>query len=134
MSTNVAKFLAVATVVVAMLSASDTRAGELKTGIVIRGIGATKTCSAATVVPDGDRTNGRVSGLSVNCTDATTAKNDYYRYTRGLPQTKYCVGRITQIVRNKGTVTTAPTKENRLHCLIDKIKVNALVGEMTPKP
>ncbi len=40
MNTNAIKFLALAAVVGAMLSAGDARAVELDTGIAIRGIGA----------------------------------------------------------------------------------------------
>ena len=132
MSTNVAKFFAVATVVGAMLSASDTRADkQLNTGIVIRGMPPNSTCSGANVVPVDDRVNDRVSGLSVNCTDQTTAKSNYTDYTRGLPNNNFCVGRITQIVRKNGKVLTNPTSTNRLHCLVSGITVNHLASEMT---
>ena len=135
MSTNVPKFLAVATVVVAMMSASDTRAGALKKGIVIRGIAPTLTCSVANVVPEHNRNEeGQVSNLSVNCTDKTDNIGNYATYARSLPNTKFCVAQITQIVRNNGMVNTDPIQGNKLHCLIDKIMAKKLVSLMTEMP
>ena len=134
MNTNAIKFLAFVAVVGAMLSAGDARAGELDTGIVIRGIGAHKTCSAATVVPTGDQIDGRVHNLSVNCTAATSDINKYAAYTAGLPYTKFCVARIFKIVQKSGSVKTDPITGNPYHCLVNNIKVKDLVGVMTPKP
>ncbi len=92
---------ALAAVVGAMLSASDTRAGELDTGLVIRGIGGNRTCSAATLVPQDNLSQGRAHNLSVNCTDATTNKDNYAAYTAGLPHNRFCVGRIARITPSK---------------------------------
>ena len=135
MSTYIPKFLAVATVVVAMLSASDTRGDPLSTGIVIRGIAPTLTCGGKTVVPDANRNREmQVVDLSVNCTDATTNINNFALYTGGLPNLRFCVAKITQIVRNNGRVDTAPTETNPLHCVINKITVKKLVSKMTRRP
>lgn len=125
---------ALAAVVGAMLSASDTRADELTTGIAIRGIGANMTCSAATVVPHGDQIDGLAHNLSVNCTDATSNKNNYAAYTAPLPHARFCVARIAKIVWMRGSVKTDPLRGQPYHCLVNNITPKALVGEMTQKP
>lgn len=126
--------LATAALLGVLLVAGKAGAGELDTGIVIRGIGATKTCSAKTVVPDDDQIDGRAHNLSVNCTDATSRIDDYAAYTGGLPHTKFCVAQIAKIVRKQGAVKTDPRPGNDDHCLVNNIKAKDLVKLMTPKP
>ncbi len=109
-------------------------AGELATGIAIRGIGTTKTCSADTVVPVADRVDGRADNLSVNCTNATEKIDNYALYVAGMVHTKFCVARITKIKQKAGKVRTDPVVGNANHCLLNNIKAKDLVGLMTPKP
>jgi hypothetical protein len=134
MNANALKFLALATVFGAMLTTSEARADGLDTGIAIRGIGPTMTCSAETVVPNGDQIDGRAHNLRVNCTAATGNIDNYAAYTGGLPYAKFCVARIAKIVQKSGSVKTDPITGNPNHCLVNNIKVKDLVGLMTPKP
>ncbi len=59
-----------------MLSASPIAggawAGEYDKGIVIRGIGYNATCSAGTVVPEGDRIDGRAENPVLPCDAAVS--------------------------------------------------------------
>ncbi len=126
--------LAFVTTLGAMLTVTAASAGELSSGIVIRGIGADKTCSANTVVPILDQIDGRVNNLSINCTDATSKINDYANYTAGLSYVKFCVAEIVKIKKNAGSVKTDPFPGNQYNCLMSTIKVEVLVGLMTPKP
>ncbi len=126
--------LAFATAVGAMLTVTAAGADELSSGIVIRGIGATRTCSAKTVVPTEDQVDGRVQNLSVNCTNATDRINDYGQYTAGLPHTKFCVARILKIKQKSGSVKTDHYEGHPYHCLMNNIRVKELVSLMTPKP
>ncbi len=134
MSRFALKSLAFATAFGAMLTVTAASADELSSGIVIRGIGATKTCSAETVVPTEDQVDGRVQNLSVNCTNATDRINDYGQYTAGLPQTRFCVARILKIKQKSGSVKTDHYAGHPYHCLMNNIKVKELVSLMTPKP
>lgn len=133
MKTTTIKTVACAAVVCAMLSAGGAWAHDLKTGIVIRGIGATKTCSADTVVPIGDQIDGRAHNLSVNCTAVTGDIDRFGAYIQGLPYAKFCVARILKVVQKSGSVKTDPIVGNPYHCLVNNIKVKDLVGVMTPK-
>ena len=126
--------LAFATAFGAMLTVTAASADELSSGIVIRGIGATRTCSATTVVPTEDQVDGRVHNLSVNCTDATGNINNYNQYTAGLPHTKFCVARILKIKKKGGSVKSDHYEGHPYHCLMNNIKVKELVSLMTPKP
>ena len=126
--------LAFATAFGAMLTVTAASADELTSGIVIRGIGATRTCNAQTVVPDNDQQLGRVQGLSVNCTGATEDRDDYHQYTAGMPHQRFCVARISKIKQKGGLVRTAGYNGRELHCLIDTIKVKDLVNRMMQKP
>ena len=47
-------------------------AGDLDKGIIIRGIGNTKTCRADTVVPDGNRIDGRAENPVLACEAAVS--------------------------------------------------------------
>ena len=134
MNTNAIKLIVCVAVVGAVLSGGNAWAHDLDTGIVIRGIGATKTCSAQNVVPTGDQIDGRVHNLSVNCTAVTGDINRYATYTAGLPHTKFCVARILKVVQKSGSVKTDPIVGNPYHCLVNNIRVKDLVGVMTPKP
>jgi hypothetical protein len=138
MNTNASKLIVHGSILGAILGAmlfiGSAGAHDLTTGIIIRGIGPTKTCSAATVVPTGDQIDGRAHNLSVNCTAVTGDINNYATYTAGLPFTKFCVARILKIVQKSGTVKTDPIVGNPYHCLLNNIKVKDLVGVMTPKP
>ncbi len=122
----------------AMLAASPIAGGawaeELDTGLVIRGIGNTRTCSADTVVPYDNQVDGRAHNLSVNCTNATEKIDNYALYVAGMVHTKFCVARITKIKQKAGKVRTDPVVGNANHCLLNNIKTKDLVGLMTPKP
>jgi len=134
MKTTVIRNMACAAIMGAMLSAGNAGAHDLETGIVIRGIGANRTCSAKTVVPIGDQIDERAHNLSVNCTAVTGDINRFAVYTVGLPYVKFCVARILKIVQKSGSVKTDPLLGNPYHCLLNNIKVKELVGVMTPKP
>ena len=120
---------------VVLIAAGESVADELSEGILIRGIGNTKTCSATTVVPENDRFDGLAHNLSVNCTDRTSDINKYNLYTAGMVHTKFCVSRITAVKRLAGraSVKTGPVSGNNLHCLLNNVTPKALVGIMTTK-
>lgn len=124
------------TVGVVLIAAGESVAVELSEGILIRGIGNARTCSADTVVPENDRYDGLAHNLSVNCTDQTSDINKYNLYIGGMVHTKFCVARITAVKRLAGSasVKTDPVPGNDLHCLLNNVKPKALVGIMTTKP
>ena len=128
--------MAVLAVATLSLAAELSLAEELASGIIIRGIGDTRTCSAKTVVPDNDRWDGLAHNLSVNCTDDTSNIDNYAHFTGGLPHSKYCVARIEAVKRLAGSasVKTDRLPNNALHCLVNNVKPKDLVGVMTPKP
>lgn len=134
MKTTIVGILACAAMLGASSIAGGAWAEELSWGIVIRGIGPTKTCSADTVMPCDNRIDGRAHNLSVNCTNATEKIDDYALYTVGMVHTKFCVARITKIKQKSGSVKTDPLVGNRYHCLVNNIKAKDLVGLMTEKP
>ena len=128
--------LMVIAVGVVLITTGEGVADELSKGIIIRGIGTTKTCSADTVVPEDNRLHGFAHNLSVNCTKKTSNIDDYTNYTDGMVHTKFCVAEIAAVKRLAGSasVKTDPLKDNKYHCLVNNVKPKPLVGTMTPEP
>ena len=128
------KFVTLAAMLGALLATGEAWPGDLDTGIAIRGIGATKTCSAKTVVPHDNQVDGRADNLSVNCTDVTDKIDDYATYTAGMVHTKFCVAQIKKIKLKGGSVKIDKRVGNKYHCLVNNIKAKDLANLMTEKP
>ena len=105
---------------------------KVKKGLVIRGGTCSRTAFIAGAehsTPDGNN----ITGLSVNCTTATSNKADYINYLTGINNTNVCVATWPSLEIANITIKKDRITGNPLHCLISG-NTNAIVKKLTRYP
>ena len=103
----------------------------LSKGIAIRG----GQCSTKNFIKGASsESNGYITGLSVNCTNATNDKANFGIYLAGLPvYAQYCVAKLSQLEKNNVKITLDPITGNRYHCLLSG-KAKSIAKVLTRYP